>query len=106
MKTQSLKFTLKHGQHRKFLVYIYTEAPLWLKECSVCIHATTQNEMRQNLSILYNMGLGSSLFDGLYMAWHPDTKDYRLWVETRNFPGRAAYYAGMIHAYKRLTRTK
>lgn len=99
-----LSFILKGGYQKSFSVH--TNVPNWLAgDYSVVDAALTQNEVRRKLAILARMGVGEIWHD-MVIIWHSDTKDFRIWVYTHNWTGRANYYAGLIAAYCRLCPKK
>ncbi len=99
--------TLKANQAFSLQVFNYANKPDWLTaECNVMVVAEDQNRLRRYLAVLTRMGLGRTVFDGIFVVWHPADKSFKVWVRRGSWEGRSSYYAGMIHAYNRLRPMK
>lgn len=102
-----LSITLKGHDHR---IVPISEREIFLKHTantySVIGCSPNQNGIRRMISILCRMPLGvrfralekNDICD-LTLTWDAVNKEYTLWILTCNFPSRAGWYAGMIHAY-------
>ena len=95
-----VKMTIKGGTNIRLVV---TDDPP--ADYSVISMSDTQNGVRRQIGIICRMDTLStgqrltSLYD--FAVTHKGGV-YKLWTYTRNFSGRACYYAGMIHAYNTL----
>jgi hypothetical protein len=105
-------FTGRNGDRVTIYPTIYNGShpiPVELAEYSACTRSDNQNGIRSDLAIIRKMGGGLPLdsFD-IKITYNATDRQFTLWV--RNFSGRtqdtgrASYYAGMIHAYRKLTR--
>lgn len=106
---QYMKITTKGGRNQSLVVWNENDLPHYMKgkDFSVVEACSNQNGIRPMLAILCRLPFNrqrtivnpNDLHD-FSVTYNQHTKEYRLWVYTRNWESRAGWYAGMIHAYK------
>jgi hypothetical protein len=108
---KSLSVTWDNGYNVKITVHEWDGCgpiPSVLSDYGV-ISVGDQNHIREDLSIIRKMTEGSSLSSyDFSLTYRADHKEFKLWV--RNWSGgnssRASWYAGMIHAVRKMRKSR
>lgn len=96
----TLSVTMPGHRHHYYTIWEYngSDIPAQLSEHAVVDASQSQNGIRRMIAVINQFTAGGyQNFYDFAITYEPRLKEYRLWVYERNWQGRAAYYAGMVH---------